>query len=331
MEEHGKALNAEAVQSTRRRKCSPKVVGIIVCVVALAMLTCGGLALRSVLSTYEQPAFWRHVVPSYFTSTIAASTTQSLGGAPDTKATQTRMRASASQRLNSTVRFDPTGAYFVFLGVYEIAPTIYHSGVIVCAKSDFEPADEDDLIHMLTCNSDTAIPGSDNWWSCWHSNMYTCGSHCCCDGGYTWDNDGNCVSPSSIPYLEVGRSFWSTRHVPCKILEYGLGGDSTPCSGTGIQDTTFDSDASLRDQHFTNDYVWKFIYGTSNMDGQTVYDDMCEGAKNCPECIQWSGDDYNLLGPNCNTYTSCTTKCGYGMSGDQPSLLWSSMMSCECV
>jgi len=314
MEESGKALNADAAQSTRRRTCSSKQVVSIVCVVVLALLICWLLLLRSFL--HEK---------------VATSTTQNLGVAPDAKAIQTNLRASANKTLNSTVRFDPTGAYFVFLGVYQIAPTIYHSGVIVCAKSDFEQSDEDALTQMLTCRSDTEIPGSDNWWTCLNSNMYTCGSYCCCDSGYTWDDRGNCISPFSISYLEVGRPFWSTRHVPCKILEYGLGGDSTPCRGTGIQDATLDSDLALIDQHFTNDYTWKYIYGTSNMDGHTVYDSMCKGAQNCPECIQWSGDDYNLLGPNCNTYTSCTMKCGYGLSGDQPDLWWSSMMSCECV
>jgi len=310
MQEHRETLSEGPVRSAARRKCSPKRAGAII---TFVMLILGGLLLRS-----------------FSKLKVGVRDSQKMLVAPDVAVAQTRLRFSASQRLNTTVRFDPNGAYFVFLGVYELAPTIYHSGVIVCARSDFAKSDEDAVAEMLTCRSNTPIPASDEWWSCWHSNMYTCGSHCCCDGGSTWDYYGNCVSCSSVAYLEINRAFWSSRNVPCKMLEYGQTDDSRPCSGTWTHDTTFDSDFALS-QSFTNDYTWKYIYGTSNIDGQTVYDWMCEGAESCPDCIQWSGDDYRLYGPNCNTYTSCTMKCGYGLSGDQPDLGWSSMMSCECV
>lgn len=311
MQEHRETLNAEPVRSAARRKCSSKRVGAII---SFAMLSLCGLALWSI----SKPK-------------VGVRDSQKMLMAPDIAVAQTHLRLSASQRLNTTVRFDPNGAYFVFLGVYELAPTIFHSGVIVCARSGFESTDEDAVAEMLTCRSYTPIPDSDEWWSCWHSNMYTCGSYCCCDGGSTWDNDFNCVSCSSVAYLEINRAFWSSRHVPCKMLEYGQADDSRPCSGSWIHDTTFDSVQANGGQYFTSDYTWKYIYGTSNIDGQTVYDWMCEGAESCPDCIHWSGDEYSIFGPNCNTYTSCTMKCAYGLSGDQPDLGWSSMMSCECV
>merc|ERR1719293_484748 len=87
--------------------------------------------------------------------------------APDRAVFKTQLRAAASWHMNATVRFDSTGNHFVFLGVYQMAPTIYHSGVIVCAKSGFQESDEEALVQKIACHSDTEIPESDGWWSCW--------------------------------------------------------------------------------------------------------------------------------------------------------------------
>eukprot|EP00493_Phyllostaurus_siculus_P008032 UN08126 len=43
------------------------------------------------------------------------------------------------------------------------------------------------------CESHTNIPGSHDWFTCWGKHgVYTCGGYCCCEEGYTFDDNGVC-------------------------------------------------------------------------------------------------------------------------------------------
>jgi hypothetical protein len=45
-----------------------------------------------------------------------------------------------------------------------------------------------------SCDGDIAIPKSNGWATCWHTDMGTCddGEFCCCDAGSMHDSEGNC-------------------------------------------------------------------------------------------------------------------------------------------
>jgi len=53
---------------------------------------------------------------------------------------------------------------------------------------DFTPPER-----CTMCESHTNIPGSHDWLTCWWKHgVYTCGGYCCCEEGYTFDDNGVC-------------------------------------------------------------------------------------------------------------------------------------------
>eukprot|EP00493_Phyllostaurus_siculus_P027357 UN27704 len=69
-------------------------------------------------------------------------------------------------------------------------------------KNDREPVDVDWFksiskpvgIPCVICWEELPIEGSEDWWTCQHSNTYTCngGDSCCCDSGWQPGSDGSC-------------------------------------------------------------------------------------------------------------------------------------------
>eukprot|EP00929_Paragymnodinium_shiwhaense_P063175 TRINITY_DN31577_c0_g1_i1.p1 TRINITY_DN31577_c0_g1~~TRINITY_DN31577_c0_g1_i1.p1 ORF type:complete len:519 (+),score=78.86 TRINITY_DN31577_c0_g1_i1:102-1658(+) len=73
------------------------------------------------------------------------------------------------------------------------------------------------------------IRGSENWFSCWHSNIQQCGNKCCCEAGTLYvqfdEDNAQCVLEALVPKVDLGPAEAGDAPDPAEVLDSS--GDSS--------------------------------------------------------------------------------------------------------
>ena len=213
--------------------------------------------------------------------------------------------------------------YYVFLQKFPLEYTfqkLFHTEVIVCPTA------------ALTADFATYLDGVAS------TTLLPSGRF---EGGSSVDNNDN--SSTKSPFVLINNSQWSTQSIP-KCVQLGYGGGSCGSGCCGSPQTTKQTNYALNSQTAiianamgTNKEL--YFYGTSStISGNDAYRAVCHGhiyaideSKGLPKCVSdWSGNDYNPITNNCNTYTSTVLKCVYGMSDAKPNLGISDLRTVTC-
>ena len=214
--------------------------------------------------------------------------------------------------------------YYVFLQKFPLEYTfqkLFHTEVIVC------PAD------ALTSDFVSYLDGVAS------TNLLPSGRF---EGSSSSSVDNNDSSTKS-PFVLINNSQWSTQSIPkCVQLGYGGGSCSSGCCGSPhtSKQTNYalnSHSAIIANAMGSNKEL--YFYGTSStISGNDAYRAVCHGhiyaideSNGLPKCVSdWSGNDYNPITNNCNTYTSTVLKCVYGMSDAKPNLGISDLRTVTC-
>jgi hypothetical protein len=213
--------------------------------------------------------------------------------------------------------------YFVFLQKFPLEYTfqkLFHTEVIVC------PAD------ALTSDFASYLDGVAS------TTLFPSGRF----EGSSNSVDNNDSSTKS-PFVLINNSQWSTQSIP-KCVQLGYGGGSCGSGCCGSPQTSKQTNYALNSQtaiiaNAMGSNKELYFYGISpTISGNDAYRAVCHGhiyaideSKGLPKCVSdWSGNDYNPITNNCNTYTSTVLKCVYGMSDAKPNLGISDLRTVTC-
>jgi hypothetical protein len=204
-------------------------------------------------------------------------------------------------------------SYFVFLQKFPLENTwglLFHTEVVVCPRNTFD----DDFITALDSLAEKLSPSADE----------------------------------KVPFVQVPEEQWIKQsESTCVELGYGGGPCTTPCCGSPHGNENTNYALNSRQAVISNavsEEKQLFLYGKKDgISGSDAYRAVCHGHNNnnmmgaidggdkLPKCVSnWSGEDYNPVTNNCNTYTSAVLKCVYGLSDQKPDLGVSDMVRVTC-
>ena len=205
-------------------------------------------------------------------------------------------------------------SYFVFLQKFPLENTwglLFHTEVVVCPRNTFD----EDFITVLDSLAEKLSPSADE----------------------------------KVPFVQVPEEQW-IKQSESKCVELGYGGSpcTTPCCGSPHRKENTNYALNSRRAVISNavgEEKQLFLYGKKDgISGSDAYRAVCHGHnssnmmaaidggdKLLPKCVSnWSGNDYNPITNNCNTYTSTVLKCVYGLSDQKPDLGVSDMVRVTC-
>ena len=202
-------------------------------------------------------------------------------------------------------------SYFVFLQKFPLENTwglLFHTEVVVCTSNAFD----EDFITVLDSLAEKLSPSADE----------------------------------KVPFVQVPEEQWIKQsESKCVELGYGGGPCTTPCCGSPHRNENTNYALNSRQAVISNavgEEKQLFLYGKKDgISGSDAYRAVCHGHNNnnnmmaaidgLPKCVSnWSGNDYNPITNNCNTYTSTVLKCVYGLSDQKPDLGVSDVIRVTC-
>jgi hypothetical protein len=218
-------------------------------------------------------------------------------------------------RLNAANSNSDNGdsSYFVFLQKFPLDNTwglLFHTEVVVCPRNTFD----DDFITALDSLAEKLSSSADE----------------------------------KVPFVQVPEEQWIKQsESKCVELGYGGGPCTTPCCGSPHRNENTNYALNSRQAVISNavgEEKQLFLYGKKDgISGSDAYRAVChghnksntitaiDGGDKLPKCVSnWSGEDYNPITNNCNTYTSAVLKCVYGLSDQKPDLGVSDMVRVTC-
>ncbi|KAL7453055.1 hypothetical protein ACHAWC_004745 [Mediolabrus comicus] len=222
----------------------------------------------------------------------------------DTTGPLSRLKAANSKSDNGD-------SYFVFLQKFPLENTwglLFHTEVVVCNRHAFD----EDFITLLDSLAEKLSPSADE----------------------------------KVPFVQVPEEQWIKQsESKCVELGYGGGPCTTPCCGSPHRNENTNYALNSRQAVISNavgEEKQLFLYGKKDgISGMDAYRAVCQNKRNMmavidggdklPKCVSnWSGEDYNPITNNCNTYTSTVLKCVYGLSDQKPNLGVSDMVRVTC-
>lgn len=229
----------------------------------------------------------------------------------DTTGPLSRLKAANSKSDNGD------SSHFVFLQKFPLENTwglLFHTEVVVCPSNAFD----DDFITALDSLAEKLSPSAKS------------------------------TDDEKVPFMQVPEEQWIKQsESKCVELGYGGGPCSTPCCGSPHRNENTNYAINSRQAVISNavgEEKQLFLYGRKDgISGMDAYRAVCHGQNKSnmmaaidegdklPKCVSnWSGEDYNPITNNCNTYTSTVLKCVYGLSDQKPNLGVSDMVRVTC-
>jgi hypothetical protein len=142
---------------------------------------------------------------------------------------------------------------------------------------------------------------------------------------------------SLMDYVELDVAWWTTQStVNCIELGYGGAACTQRCCSAPHGPNQLHFALNARRAVISNADTSRkslFLYGTSDLNGDDAYQDICGtgGNNDTEKCwSNWAGTDYNPLTNNCNTFTSAILACILGLSEKKPHLGPSDMITVTC-
>jgi len=147
-----------------------------------------------------------------------------------------------------------------------------------------------------------------------------------CPRNYVTTRLENFLPKEGSSFTEIPVEVWRSMNVGCSMTSFGGSErpEPTKCSGMYVRKSSPDMKLSSPD-HGPYKGATKYLYGTSDYNGESAYKAMCDcNGEN------WAETSYSTLNRNCNTYSKTLMSCVLHLSASHPFFMFaSSKMSAD--